>query len=87
MDSKALADKIVEILDSKKGIDIEVIDVADKTTLADYFVICSGNSTTQIKALSDEVEYVLWRLASLACIRLRVGARRKCDENQGKSKE
>ena len=26
---------------------------------ADYFVICSGNSTTQIKALSDEVEYVM----------------------------
>lgn len=59
MDSKALADKIVEILDSKKGIDIEVIDVSEKTTLADYFVICSGNSTTQIKALTEEVEYVL----------------------------
>ena len=43
MDSKALADKIVEILDSKKGIDIETIDVTGKTTLADYFVICSGN--------------------------------------------
>lgn len=59
MDSKALAEKIVEILDSKKGIDIEVIDVSEKTTLADYFVICSGNSTTQIKALTEEVEYVL----------------------------
>lgn len=59
MDSREMADKIVEILDSKKGIDIEVIDVAEKTTLADYFVICSGNSTTQIKALSDEVEYVM----------------------------
>ena len=59
MDSKEFADKIVEILDSKKGIDIEVLDVADKTTLADYFVICSGNSTTQIKALADEVEFVI----------------------------
>ena len=59
MDSKALADKIAVILDNKKGIDIEVIDVMDKTVLADYFVIVSGNSTTQIKALSDEVEYVL----------------------------
>ncbi|SCW39085.1 ribosome-associated protein [Ruminococcaceae bacterium YRB3002] len=59
MDSKELATKIVEILDSKKGIDIEMIDVADKTTLADYFIIASGNSTTQIKALADEVEYVL----------------------------
>ena len=59
MESKELATKIVEILDSKKGIDIELIDVAAKTTLADYFVIASGNSTTQIKALTDEVEYVL----------------------------
>ena len=59
MDSKELATKIYDILDSKKGIDIEVIDVSGKTTLADYFVICSGNSTTQIKALSQEVEYVL----------------------------
>lgn len=59
MDSKELATKITEILDSKKGIDIEMIDVSEKTTLADYFIIASGNSTTQIKALTDEVEYVL----------------------------
>lgn len=59
MDSKQLADKIYEILDNKKAIDIEVIDVADKTTLADYFIIATGNSTTMIKALTDEVEYVL----------------------------
>ncbi len=59
MESKELATKITEILDSKKGIDIEMIDVSGKTTLADYFVIASGNSTTQIKALTDEVEYVL----------------------------
>lgn len=59
MDSKELATKVTEILDSKKGIDIEMIDVSEKTTLADYFIIASGNSTTQIKALTDEVEYVL----------------------------
>ena len=65
MESKELAEKIVEILDSKKGIDIETIDVTGKTTLADYFVICSGNSTTQIKALADEVEVVLKNEADL----------------------
>ena len=59
MTSKELADKIVEILNSKKGIDIQLIDVSEKTIMADYFVICSGNSTTQIKALADEVEVVL----------------------------
>lgn len=59
MDSKQLAERISEILDSKKGVDIEILDVADKTTLADYFIICTGNSTTQVKALADEVEYVI----------------------------
>ena len=59
MDSKELATKITEIKKKKKGIDIEMLDVSEKTTLADYFVIASGNSTTQIKALADEVEYVL----------------------------
>ncbi len=57
MTTQELVDKIVAALDSKKGIDIEVIDVASKTTLADYFIIVTGNSTTQIKALTDEVEY------------------------------
>ena len=41
MESKELAEKIAEILDSKKGIDIEIIDVTGKTTLADYFVFDS----------------------------------------------
>ena len=59
MTTEELANKIVSILESKKGSDIEVIDVADKTTLADFFIIATGNSTTQIKALADEVEYVL----------------------------
>lgn len=59
MTSRELADKMVTILESKKGVDIQVIDVSEKTSIADYFVICSGNSTTQIKALANEVEFVL----------------------------
>ncbi|MBR1796636.1 MAG: ribosome silencing factor [Clostridiales bacterium] len=59
MTSEELAKKIVSILESKKGSDIEIINVEEKTTLADYFVIATGNSTTQIKALADEVEYLL----------------------------
>ena len=59
MSTEELVNKIVSILESKKGSDIEVIDVKDKTTLADYFIIATGNSTTQIKALADEVEVLL----------------------------
>ena len=56
-DAKTLAEAIADVLDSKKGRDIKVIHVADKTVIADYFVLCTGNSSTQIKALAGEVEY------------------------------
>jgi len=52
-----LAEAIAAVLDSKKGRDIKVLHVEDKTVIAEYFVVCTGNSSTQIKALADEVEY------------------------------
>ena len=58
-DPKALAEKVVTILDMKKAGGIKLLHVADKTVLADYFVICTGNSNTQTRALGDEVEYKL----------------------------
>ena len=56
---KTLLDKIIKLLDDKKGIDITKIDVKDKTILADYFIIVSGTSTTHIRALADNVEVEL----------------------------
>ena len=52
-----LAKAIYDILDNKKGRDIKLLHVEKKTVIADYFVICTGNSSTQVKALADEVEY------------------------------
>ena len=49
----------VEALDSKKAADIQAIEVGDLTILTEYFVIANGRSTTQIKALADELEYKL----------------------------
>ncbi|MBR1780275.1 MAG: ribosome silencing factor [Oscillospiraceae bacterium] len=46
----------VRALDSKKGKNIQVLHTTEITTLADYFVLCTAGSTTQIKALTDEVE-------------------------------
>ena len=54
-----LARAIYEILDSKKARDIKVLRVHDQTVITDYFVLCTGNSTTQVKSLGDEVEYRL----------------------------
>ena len=47
---------ICNILSEKKGNNIVYIDVADKTSLCDYFVICSGRSTTQVKSLAENLE-------------------------------
>lgn len=49
----------VKALDSKKAEEISVLKVKDLTILANYFVIASASSTTQAKALADEVEYQL----------------------------
>ena len=46
-------------LSSKKGLDIQVIEISDVSVLADYMVIATGTSTTHVKALADEVEYKL----------------------------
>ena len=54
--SKEMIALAVRALDAKKGKDIKVLYTADQTTLADYFVICTGTSNTQVKALSDAVE-------------------------------
>lgn len=55
-EQKKFAEKICALLSSKKAEDILIIDVTEKTTLCDYFVIASGHSTTQVKALCDHVE-------------------------------
>ena len=59
MTSKEIAEKIKTILDSKKALNIETIEVGEKTILADYFVIASGTSVTHVKSLADEVAYQL----------------------------
>lgn len=50
---------IVKILSDKKGLDLKLIKVSDVTVISDYLVICTGMSTTHVKALADEVEYKL----------------------------
>lgn len=59
MTPKDLAVTAAKALDSKKANDLMVLETIDITTLADYFVICTATSSTQIKALSDYCEKVL----------------------------
>ena len=51
----------VKALDDKKGKELKVLYTADQTTLADYFVICTGGSNTQVRALADAVEEAMTR--------------------------
>ena len=52
-----LAHAIFDVLDAKKAQNIKVLRVNDQTVITDYFVICTGNSSTQVKSLGGEVEY------------------------------
>ena len=62
MNEKELVKNIVEILDKKKGLNIKIIDLAGLSTLGDYFVVCSGRSTTQVKALVDYLDEEMEKL-------------------------
>lgn len=54
---KELAIEIIQILNEKNAADIKLLHVTDKTIIADYFIICSGLSNTQVKSFTGEVEY------------------------------
>ena len=52
---------IVKALDDKKAGKIRVLRIGDLTILANYFVIAEGTSTTQVKAMADEVDFRMGR--------------------------
>lgn len=52
-----LAEKIKEWIDAKNGTDIQILDIAGVSSVADYFVIASGSSERQVKAIADNIEY------------------------------
>lgn len=56
LNAKEMTDIVAKAMDEKKGKDIKALETGELTTLAEYFVLCTGTSNTQIKALSDAVE-------------------------------
>ena len=58
-EAEKYAKKIASILDSKKARDVKIVNVHEKTILADFFVFATGTSTTQVNSLADEVEFKL----------------------------
>jgi ribosome-associated protein len=54
-DSSALAERIAEIASDRKAVDVRVLDLRDVVSYTDYFVVCSGNTERQTKAIHDAV--------------------------------
>jgi ribosome-associated protein len=50
-----LARRIVDLAEDKKAADIVLLDLTSLTTLADYFIICSGGSERQLDAIGDGI--------------------------------
>ena len=53
---KELALRAAKALDDRKGLKIRLLQVTDVTSIADYFLICTGTSNTHVKTLCDSVE-------------------------------
>lgn len=55
--SLQLAEAIAEILEDTRAKDIKIVEIKNKTDIADYFVLANGTSSTHVKALAGEVEF------------------------------
>ncbi len=53
----------VRALDSKKAVNIKIIEIEKLTTLADCFIICNGTSSTHVRTLADECEAAMDAIA------------------------
>ncbi len=63
--SQQLSEMVVQGMLEKKAWDVKVLDLRGiKHSIADYFVICSGNSDTQIEAISEAIEEQVIKLSN-----------------------
>ena len=59
---KEIAYEVTKALDAKKGQNIKLLKIDRVSSLADYFLICTGTSSTHVKTLCDYAEYTLEQL-------------------------
>ena len=60
--AKEVAYEVTKALDMKKGMDIKLLKIDEVSSIADYFIICTGTSNTHVKTLCDFAEYTLEQL-------------------------
>ena len=56
MNSKEIARMACEALEDKKALEVKIINIEKVSTLADYFIIASGNNDNQVRAMVDNVD-------------------------------
>jgi ribosome-associated protein len=57
--AKEVALQVTKALDEKKGMNIKLLKIDKVSTLAEYFLICTGTSNTHVKTLCDYAEYAM----------------------------
>ena len=62
LSAKEVALEVTKALDAKKGIDIKLLKIDKVSSLADYFIICTGTVNTHVKTLCDYAEYTMEQL-------------------------
>ena len=62
LSAKEVAYEVTRALDAKKGLNIKLLKIDKVSSLADYFLICTGTSSTHVKTLCDYAEYTLEQL-------------------------
>ncbi len=77
LDSKKLACIIARTLDDKLGKDITILNISNVSSLADYFVIVTGDSTPQVKALMDNTKDRIKELFSRTPMRMENDAKNR----------
>ena len=62
LSANEVALEVTKALDSKKGLDVKLLKIDKVSSLADYFLICTGTSNTHVKTLCDYAEYTMAQL-------------------------
>ncbi len=63
--AKEVAYEVTQALDAKKGMNIKLLKIDRVSSLADYFLICTGTSNTHVKTLCDYAEYTMDQLGEM----------------------
>ena len=62
LSAKEVAFEVTKALDEKKGMNIKLLRIDEVSSLADYFLICTGTSNTHVRTLCDYAEYTMEQL-------------------------